>query len=57
MSLQNREESDSQASEDDHVEITFAYGMPTSEGDLQQINKTEFQENMMSCLKKVGMDE
>ena len=36
-----------------HVEVTYAYGMPSSEGDLQFVNKTEFQQSMITSLGQV----
>ena len=38
------------------VEVTYAYGMPTAEGDLQFVDKTEFQQSMINCLGQVGID-
>ena len=37
------------------VEVTYAYGMPTAEGDLQFVDKTEFQQSMINCLGQVGI--
>lgn len=39
--------------EDGNVEVTYAYGMPSSEGDLQFVNKTEFQQSMINSLGQV----
>lgn len=39
---------------DGQVEVTYAYGMPATEGDLQFVDKTEFQQNMLTSLGKVG---
>ncbi|KAK8797817.1 eukaryotic translation initiation factor 3 subunit H [Blastocystis sp. subtype 4] len=39
-----------------HVEVTYAYGMPSSEGDLQFVNKTEFQQSMITSLGQIGVD-
>lgn len=38
-----------------HVEVTYAYGMPSSEGDLQFVNKPEFQQSMITSLGQVSV--
>lgn len=40
--------------DDGRVEVTHAYGMPSSEDDLQFINAEEFQHSMITNLGHVG---
>ena len=37
-----------------HVEVTYSYGMPVSEGDLQQVNASDFQDKMIKSLSQVN---
>ena len=37
----------------DMVEITFAYPMPSSEGDFQQVNSADFQQDIINRLRQV----
>ncbi|KAK8818178.1 translation initiation factor eIF-3 [Blastocystis sp. ATCC 50177/Nand II] len=39
-----------------HVEVTYSYGMPVSEGDLQQVNASDFQDKMIKSLSQINVD-
>ena len=38
-----------------HVEVTYSYGMPIKEGDLQQVNASDFQDKMIKSLSQVAI--